>query len=154
VSAYEAYKLVHVLAAVAWVGGHLALHALHLRARGLRTPDDTQPMAEFALAASWLGGRVFVPSALVLLVFGHLTAAEADIDFGVTWIWASQLIWLASFVAGATFLGPEGSRLGKVIETDGFTPAVEERWNRVLLAVSVETVLLVLAVGLMVVKPA
>jgi uncharacterized membrane protein len=151
---YETYKLIHVLAAVVWVGGAITTQALSLRIGAAAKAGDPGRMESFAGDVEWIGTRVFIPASLLLLVFGHLTAAEADIGFDVTWLWAGQAIWAASFLAGVAFFGPESGRLKKLIAADGWTSdVVQQRYARLILGTRVELVLLVAAVVLMVTKP-
>jgi hypothetical protein len=63
-------------------------------------------------------------------------------------------VFVASFLAGAGFLGPETGRLGKLAEEKGADdPDVQRRIRRVFLISRIELVLLVLVVFDMVVKP-
>jgi uncharacterized membrane protein len=152
---YETYKLIHVLAAIVWVGGATVTQILALRMSAAAKAGNPGRLESFAGDVEWVGTRVFIPASLLLLVFGHLTAAEADIGFDVTWVWAGQLIWLASFVAGVTFFGPESGRIRKLIAADGWSSdVVQRRYARLIVGTRVELALLVAAVVLMVTKPA
>lgn len=151
---YETYKLVHVLAAVVWVGGAITIQALSLRLGAAARAGEPGRMENFAGDVEWVGTRVFIPASLLLLIFGHLTASEANIGLDVTWVLAGQLIWLLSFLSGIAFFGPESGRIKKLIAADGWTSdVVQRRYARLLLATRVELVLLVAAVVVMVAKP-
>ena len=151
VTTYEAYKAVHVLAAVIWVGGEFMIQVFAIRVLGSK---DADRLASFAADTAWVGTRVLVPTSFLLLVFGMLTAAKANFDFGALWITLGLAVFLISFVTGAVFLGPESGRISKLVAARGAADAeVGMRIRRVLLISRIELVLLLLIVVDMVVKP-
>ncbi len=149
VTAYEILKSLHVLGAVVWVGGAVALNVLG--ARVLRGHDETRH-GLFARDVEWLGNRLFVPASVVLIVTGVWAALDADIGFDTPWIAIGLAVWLASFVAGAAFVGPT---LGKMAKDylGGDVRRGRARLDKVLLVARVELLLLLLVVVVMVVKP-
>jgi hypothetical protein len=64
------------------------------------------------------------------------------------------IAWAISFAVGAGFLGPEGGRIAKIIESEGpDSPAAQGRIRRILLISRCELVVLATVIVNMVVKP-
>ncbi len=151
VTTYEAYKSLHVLAAVIWVGGDFMIQVFALRALAAKDPER---VAVFAADVAWIGSRVLVPTSFLLLVFGMAAAQQANFDFGQLWITLGLAVFLISFVTGAAFLGPESGRISKLVGLRGAAdPEVQRRIARVLWISRIELVLLLLIIVDMVIKP-
>lgn len=150
-SYYEVLLFVHLLAAMAWVGGDLMIQMFYLRAR-TNGPDA---VARFAKDVEWIGLRLLNTASLLVVIFGVLLVIEVDgYEFSQFWITAALAMFLASAITGAGFLGPESGRIAALTETEGPTsPEVQRRISRVLLISRIEFVLLVLIVLDMVIKP-
>jgi uncharacterized membrane protein len=147
---YAAFKAMHVLAAVAWVGGIFTIQVysfLVMRSR------DTAEMFAFAQRLAWIGMRVWTPASLSLLAFGVVLQQKADWGYPF-WILFAFVIWGLSFASGIGFLGPESGRIVTAINEEGaYAPAVLRRIERTLVFSRVELVLVTLAVVDMVLKP-
>jgi uncharacterized membrane protein len=151
VTTYMWLKSIHVLAAVIWVGGACTLQVFAVLAN--RSTDPAE-LATFARNASWVGERLFLPASLVLVVFGAWTVHEGGWSYSQTWLWLGVLVFAASFLVGAGFLGPEGKRIAAAIEQAGpSSPEARMRINRIFLVSRIELVFLLLIVLDMVVKP-
>lgn len=150
-SAYELLLFGHLLFVIAWLGTDVGMQALSLRARRQGPERSVQFMAD----VEWLGTRVLVPSSLLVLVFGVLLVLEVDAyDFSQAWITLAFVAFLASFVTGAAFLGPESGRIAALAAERGADdPEVRARTARVLLVSRIELVILVALVLDMVLKP-
>jgi uncharacterized membrane protein len=147
---YQWYLAVHILAAVVWVGGGFATQVFALRAT--RTNDGAR-IASFAQDAEWIGMRVFLPSSLILVIFGFMLMGEGNLDWDF-WIVFALVVWILSVIVGATFLGPESGRIAKVIDREGpDSPEATARLRRVFLISRIELVLLILVVLDMALKP-
>jgi uncharacterized membrane protein len=148
---YTFFKSLHVLAAVVWVGGALTLQVLAFRI--LRT-NDARRMAEFAKDSEFIGMRVFLPATWVLLLAAIGVMVNLHWSWGQNWVVFGLIAWIASFVVGAGFLGPESGRIGKIIEREGpESPEAQWRIRRILLISRAELVVLLAVVLNMVVKP-
>src|SRR5438552_2818574 len=101
---YLFFKLVHVLAAVIWIGGAAILQLFALRAIGSRTPGR---MAEFAGDAEWIGMRVFSPASALLFLAATGLMVNGHWPWGTLWIDYALVVFITSFAIGAGFLGPE-----------------------------------------------
>lgn len=150
VTTFEVYLSVHVLAAVIWVGGAFAVQLFAIRAT--RSGSNAQLVAT-TKDIEWMGTRVFVPASLLLVVFGFLMMAEADLDYQF-WVVFGIAVWAASFLTGSAFLGPESGRIAKAFESEGADSADGHRRLRRIFAISrIELALLLLVVIAMAAKP-
>ena len=150
-SLYEFLLLVHVLMAVTWVGGDIAIQVLAVRATRAKDPVRT---ALITGEIEWMGLRVFMPASILLLIFGIWTSHEGNWDFGQAWISVGFAAFLSSFFLGMAFLGPESGRIKKLGQDRGFEdPEVLRRIGRILLFSRLELIVLIVAIWAMVVKP-
>jgi uncharacterized membrane protein len=115
VQLYEALKTIHVLAAVIWVGGAVAIHVLVYKAA---RAQDTERAAALGQDAEYLGQRVFFPAAVVILVFGiWMVIDQPAWAFGQFWILFGLMISILSAAVGMAYYGPEASG------SDGWRPS-------------------------------
>ena len=150
-SLYEFLLFVHVLMAVTWVGGDIAIQVLSVRATRAKDPVRT---ASLTGDIEWMGLRVFMPASILLLIFGIWTASEGNWDFGQAWISIGFAAFLFSFFLGMAFLGPESGRIKKLVQDRSFEdPEVLRRIGRILLFSRIELVVLIVAIWAMVAKP-
>ena len=150
-SEYELYLSVHILGAIVWIGGAVMIQIIAMR---IRAAGDPFRMAAFAKDIEWIGLRIITPVSLILLVFGFLLVWEGPWSLGDTWVWLGLAGFGITFLAGFLFFGPESGRIGKLIDAEGGdSPAVQARISRILNLARLDTVLLVLIVLDMVVKP-
>jgi uncharacterized membrane protein len=150
---YNAFKFVHVLAAVVWVGGAATVQVYALLA--LRTNDPVR-VAAFAKDTEFVGTRIFLPSSLILLVSGMFTLHDSTglWSYSQGWVQFALVVIALSIVTGAGYLGPESGRIAKGIAAGGVeSPEVQQRIRRIFLVSRVELVFLLAVVFDMVVKP-
>ena len=148
----EFLTMLHVVAAVIWVGGAFAAQMYALRARAA---EDPARMSQFGQDTEWIGTRIFTPASLLVLALGiTLVVREPVYAFGDTWILIGLGGILFSALVGSLFLGPESGRLAKVIAEKGpGDPEVKRRIDRLTLVSRIELGILLLVVADMVVKP-
>ena len=150
-SLYEFLLFVHILMAVTWVGGGIAVQVLAIRATRAKDPVRT---AAVSADAEWMGLRVFMPASILLLVSGIWAASEGNWDFGQAWISIGFGAFLFSFFLGMTFLGPESGRIKQLVRERSYEdPEVQRRIGRILLFSRIELVVLLVAIWAMVAKP-
>jgi uncharacterized membrane protein len=148
---YLVFESIHVLAAIIWLGGGTAITLLAWRA--LRSKDNAQ-LLMLGRQAEWLGTRIFTPSSLVVLAMGIVLMHKGGFGYDHFWTLFGVIGWTVSFVIGAAFLGPQGGRLAKLVETRGpDDPAVVTRLNRVISVARTDAVLVLLIAIDMVAKP-
>ena len=151
-SLYEFLKFVHVLMAVVWVGGGVAIQVLAFRAT--RAAKDPVRTASVTGDAEWMGLRIFMPASALLLISGIWAASEGNWDFGAAWISIGFAAFFFSFVLGMAFLGPESGRIKRLVTEHGVDhPEVPRRINRILLFSRIELLVLIVAIWAMVAKP-
>jgi uncharacterized membrane protein len=141
----------HITFAALWVGGDAMLQVFSLRA----TAGGPERSAQFVKDVEWIGKTYITPSALLVVVFGVWLVLEEPVwEISQFWISAALAVFLASFIAGAGFLGPESGRIGKLVDERGADdPEVQSRIGRLRLISRIELLFLVLIVLDMVVKP-
>lgn len=150
ITLYEWLLFFHITFAAIWIGGSTMLQALYLRIRRT-TPDRVM---EFLGDVEIVSTRVFIPSSLIVVLFGFGLLAEGNWEFGETWIYLALAVYVASFLTGAGFLGPESGRINRLAaERGGADDEVQSRIARLLLVSRVELLFLILVILDMVIKP-
>ena len=149
-SLYDCLLLLHIMAAMVWVGGLVALSVIStLVLRG----GDSEAIARFAASLRVIGPVMLAPASLAAVGFGVWLVADSDAwDFGQTWIVAALVLVAAAVLVGAAFLSRAALGAQSAIEAGDTVTAVANlrRWSwgvRVLVA------LLVVATWDMVMKP-
>ena len=140
---YELLLTLHLLGAITWVGGSIALSILGARFSG---PDRNIVTPQF----NWYGATVMTGGAFVVLLAGIGLILEVDgYDFTDPWVLVGFAGWLVSAIIGGAFLG----RLAKQVEA-ATDPAERERITDQLMKVArLDTLIIVLVVIDMAVKP-
>ncbi len=149
---YNTLKFVHVIAAVAWVGGGLFVQYLATR---LKRADDPLRLAAFAKDIEKAGMQFFMPVSLTVLVMGIvLVLYTPALGFTDTWILVGLVGYAATFVTGAFFLGPTSGKLAKDMETEGpASPTVQAGIRRIFAISRIDQVVLIVVIADMVFKP-
>jgi uncharacterized membrane protein len=148
---YDFLLTIHVLAAVIWVGGGLAMHILGRRV--LKRGDSTE-IYEFSKEINHVALRLYAPTSLILLIAGILLVNEAGYEFDQLWITLAFIGWLFSFVVGIAYYGPQDKRLQKLVAADGpNATGVVANVRQALLVNSIEQAILFLIVIDMTTKP-
>jgi uncharacterized membrane protein len=147
---YDFLLFLHVLTAVVWVGGGLALNFLGTR---LVAAGTSAEIAGFARQVEWIGTRVFMPSSLVLLLAGIFMTIDAW-SFDELWIAIGIGGFLYSFINGAFLVGPLSGRTGKLISEKGADdPEISANIQRIFFLGRIELAVLVIVVWAMTMKP-
>jgi uncharacterized membrane protein len=148
---YFVFETIHVVAAIVWVGGGSVITLLAWRASRAK---DTLQLLQIGKQAEWLGTRVFMPASLTVLAMGIVLMAKGDFGYGEFWTLFGVVGWAVSFVVGAAFLGPQGGKLGRLMETRGpDDPEVAARLDVIINVARADAVLVLLIAADMVAKP-
>jgi uncharacterized membrane protein len=148
---YGLFKVVHVIGAVAWVGGGLILTILAMRAERSSDPRET---ATIARQAAFAGERVFAPVGLLVFLMGIAMVINLHLGFATSWIVIGLIGYAITFLTGLLVLGPLAKRIGQLIETKGpEAPETQAAIQRILLLARVDMGVLLLVVADMVLKP-
>jgi hypothetical protein len=151
VTLYELLLLLHVLAAIIWVGAATTYFALELRTD---LSGDLDREASHNDDASWLAPRLFIPASMATLLLGIVTAIEGDWDFGSLWIVIGLTGFAVSFAVGIGYFEPEIKRLAAAIERGGAAdPEVRRRMANLKTVGRIELAVLYVVVAAMVAKP-
>jgi uncharacterized membrane protein len=98
---YDWLLFLHVLAAMVWVGGGVALAVL--AARVLRDPDEAA-VPRFTRSLRALGPLVLAPATIAVVALGVALVLESDAwDFGQLWVQLGLGLFAAAFLVGAAF---------------------------------------------------
>lgn len=147
---YELVKYVHILCAIAWVGGAFYAQLLALRVTRSTDPEDLPKLSRHI---EFLGTTVFLPASVLLFVAG-LTLTIQRWQFQQTWISIAIVLWLVSAILGSIYLGPRLKRVAHLFETEGPTSvAGRALLGRLFLASRLELLVFLVTVALMVAKP-
>jgi len=149
-SFYDWLMLLHVLAAMIWLGGTVALSAL---ATHLVRHRDRVVITRFVASLRVIGPLVFAPAALGVVGFGIWLVLDTDAwNFGQTWVWLALALFTAAVLVGAVFQSRAAIGAQRAADEGNDAEAARQlaRWawgSRAIL------VLLVVATWDMVIKP-
>jgi len=148
---YFVFKMLHVGAAVVWVGGGIFITICALLAE--LANDDDQLLA-IGHWAEVVAGRLFPIMSFVVLGFGFGMIENVGYGYDQFWIIFGLVAWALSAATGILFLGPEAKRLNAVAAEHGpKSPEAQARLRRILLVARVDVALLFVIVFDMVAKP-
>jgi uncharacterized membrane protein len=151
VNGYTILTMIHVLAAVIWVGGAVTVNILGTRA--IRLGDGPHTVA-FAKDTEWMGTRVYMPASLTVLLFGILAALNAHYSFAKAWLILGIVGIGLTALTGSLYLGPELKRIAAIAEQRGMDdPEGRRRLARLVSIARIDLVVLLLVVADMVLKP-
>ena len=147
---YKVLLLIHILCAVVWVGGGIMIQLLALRVVKAR---ETVYGAAFSRDISRVAMTTFIPASLVLIASGFGLVHEGNWDWS-GWLIFALVVWAASFLSGALYLGPQSKKLGDAMAEHGFeSPEAQVRLRNILNHSRIELLFLILVVCDMVLKP-
>jgi hypothetical protein len=146
---YNLLLFVHVVAAIAWVGGMILVFAVgtHLKAA---SPEQ---IWGFMRHIDFAAGRVFVPAAFLLAAMG-VAMTLMRWEFSDLWIAGGIVGLIYSGISGARRLDPLSQKIRTLIAERGpGDPEVALNLKRLLVVIRVDVVVMVVVVALMTIKP-
>jgi len=147
---YEVFKYVHILCAMAWVGGGFYAELLVLRAARSSDPEEYLKLVRHL---DELVPRVFIPASILQFVAGVAMTIQRW-SFADTWISISIVAWVAAILGGSLYLGPLARRGLAHYEAEGPTSVAGRAiLDRLFLLTRIELIVFAIVIGLMVVKP-
>lgn len=146
---YLIVKLLHVLAAMVWLGGGFCLLTIGIIADRTRNAEELLRLMQ---TIAYLGNRMFVPAALVTLLCGVAMVWVAW-SFSEFWIMLALGGFALSFALGTGIIKPRSDRLLAMAAREGASPAVVEQCREVIRHGKLDYVILFLIVVVMVLKP-
>ena len=148
---YSAFKTVHVIAAIVWIGGGTLLTILGVAAERKRDPIE---LANIARQAATVGEKVFAPAGLVVVAMGIAMMLNTDWGWGKFWIVAGLVGYAITFVTGVGVLSPLAKKVTALTEEKGPThPETAAAITRILQIARIDVAMLLLVVVDMVTKP-
>lgn len=145
---YTAFKFLHVLCAIAWVGGGLTLLTASMLAQ--RASDQNGLFAGLNVM-NRLGKSWFVPASLLTVVFGAITATLGGM-WGQFWVILGLVGFASTFLTGLLLIEPTGRRIGGMIEAGDLAGATAAGQRLLTISKFDYTVMLMVIVD-MVLKP-
>jgi uncharacterized membrane protein len=149
---YDWLKLIHVLAAITWVGGAIFVQIYATR---LMRQKEPLRLAGFAKDIGELGMKVFMPASLTVVLVGIVMVIYTPLmDFTDAWIAIGLIGAAATFITGAFVIGPQSAKLGALAQERGpEDPEVQRGIERIFKISRVDVTVIVLIVVDMVLKP-
>jgi uncharacterized membrane protein len=150
-STFQVYKMVHVVAAVIWVGGGATLVVLALLTE---RENDPRALASLGHKVEFIATRIYVPASLVVLLFGILMMVKVHFDWGQFWVVAGLVGFAVSFLTGVAFLSPQTKKLNTLADEKGVeAPETQAALRTLLLVARFDVAVLLLIVADMTAKP-
>ena len=149
-TSYLWLKAAHILAVIVWLGGAMSLVAItSLLSRDL----DRQKLAAIAEVCDFVGARLVAPAAGTTILAGLLTVWIGHVHLDL-WVWLGIVFAFLVLGIGATVLRLGFKRLVELLnDPQPQTVAVAELTKRVRTIGTFVTLLLVITVAVMVLKP-
>jgi uncharacterized membrane protein len=126
---YDWLLFLHILAAMIWVGGLLAIGLL--AAQVLRS-SERDVIGRFVRNLGVIGPLVFAPAMIAVVGFGIWMVIDADEwDFGQTWIWLALSLFGVAFLIGAVLQSRAAIGARRAAEAGEDREAVRQlrRWS-------------------------
>jgi uncharacterized membrane protein len=148
VDIYSIFKFLHVICAIAWVGGGLTLLAnsiLSARAKGeMETLKSLDTMNN-------LGKTWFIPASLATVVFGVIAAILSGSILQL-WVLLGLAGFASTFLTGILFLEPTGRKIAELLSA-GRTEEALEQGKRLMQIAKFDYTVMVVVIADMVFKP-
>ena len=114
---YDIAKLIHVVAAILWIGGGVMITIYNAR---LWNAKDVQGLRSVNDVASSLGKAYFMPLAIVTLIAGIVMVLDTDaIAFSDAWISIGFAGIILTALIGPLRIEPAAERLAESIQANG-----------------------------------
>ncbi len=150
-SRYEVWKFLHIVAAMAWVGGAILFQVLSIKAASSGNPAEGGRIGQLAL---WTGTRIFLPSSIAVLVLGVVMVLDGPWEFDELWINLGIIGLVLTVFIGMAFITPNGKRIGATVAERGPNdPFVQRLQRKQMILTRLSVLLLVAVVFDMVVRP-
>lgn len=147
---YLLFVYIHILAAIAWVGGAFILNLLGTR---VARSSDPEELPRLGRQIEFFGLRYFLPISIIVFVAGVVLVTQRW-SFSQTWISVAMLLWLVSVLLGALYIGPRSKKVAEMFETQGATsPQARAASARLFMVSRIDVLIFLVIVGLMVWKP-
>jgi uncharacterized membrane protein len=126
---YDWLTFLHVLAAMVWVGGLVALSVL---AGQVLRGGERDAVARFIGNLRVIGPLTLAPSSVAVVGFGIWLVLDSDSwDFGQTWIVLALALFATAFLVGAVFQSRAAIGAQRAVDAGDFHEASRllRRWS-------------------------
>jgi len=147
---FEFWLFLHVLGAITWIGGAIAIQVFGILTKRAADPAKT---AFFIRNVSWLVMRVFLPAAVVVFVSGVGLVENGFWDYDETFVTVGIILWLIVALVAFGFLGRAMARAGVRLEAEGPSPPLMLTIRNLVWTSRALLAILVVIVYVMTVKP-
>lgn len=144
---YEVLLFVHLMTAIVWLGGSVALHVI-----AVRLPREGRGVVLPQLA--FYGDKIIGPAAGVLLLAGLGLVAEIGYSITEPFVLIGLAGWLASGYIGFALIGRTGERIEtEMKEAPGDPAGIDVLYGKLLTWSRIDLAIVTLVVLAMVVRP-
>jgi uncharacterized membrane protein len=148
---YLLLKYLHILAAIVWVGGMVALTVLNTR---LAAAGDPAVRAALGRQSEWFGRNAIGPAMAIVLLAGLAAAGRIGFPFSSLWIAWGLAGFVLSIAIGVVAVGRTAAQLGEVARGAGMAdPRVAALGRRIGVLSWINLLILASVVYAMVFKP-
>ncbi|HEU5065305.1 MAG TPA: DUF2269 family protein [Gaiellaceae bacterium] len=147
---FELWLFLHVLGAITWIGGAIAIQVFGVLTKRAADPAKT---VFFIRNVSWLVMRVFLPAAVVVFISGVGLVETGFWDYDETFVTVGIILWLIVALVAFGFLGRAMARAGARLEAEGPSPPLMLTIRNLVWTSRALLATLVVIVFLMTVKP-
>ena len=145
---YSIFKFLHVICAIAWVGGGMTLIAAHVLAT--RANGDAEFFSSLNIMNA-LGKTWFVPASMLTLVTGILTTAMGGMWFSL-WVLLGLAGFAWTFFTGIRFIEPSGRKIAETVAA-GRTDEALIAGKRMMQIIKFDYTVMLVVIADMVLKP-
>lgn len=148
---YEIFKIIHILAASAWVGGALLVQVQGTRALKVGGPE----LEHFLWEQQKIGPKFFAPMSMTVVIAGVVMVLNSGIDFEDLWIAIGIAAFVATFITGMFVIRPRTEKIAALLQSgkSATDPDVQPQIANLMAVSRVDLVVLFIVVIDMVVKP-
>jgi uncharacterized membrane protein len=146
---YGVLLFLHILAVAVWVGGSIMLGFVSSR---VEKTGDAEYRARFAKSAAVVGPVIGVSALLVLGSGIGMVLDSETVELSQTWVWLGLALFGLSAVVGGAYFAPASNKIVKALE-GGQTDEADRRAKQFNMVSRLDTLLLIVIVGVMVFKP-
>ena len=147
---YEFWLFLHILAAMVWVGGAVAIQAFGILTKRAGDPAKT---AFFAQNVSIVVLRVLLPASLAVLVAGIALVENGNWDWSEPFITWGLILWALVSLIAFGYLGRALGAAGGRLAAEGPSPELGLRMRNLVWLSRALLGVLVVIVFLMTIKP-
>jgi uncharacterized membrane protein len=145
---YSIFKFLHIVAALAWVGGGITMFSLALMALA---KGDEDMASQVVKHVAFLGTRWFVPASLLTVIFGVVMTALGGL-WGEAWIILGLAGFASTFCLGFFGLKPLSEKI-EMLHVAGMQDEALPLQARILQLSKFDYVVLAVVIADMVFKP-